>query len=256
MNTRTVAKILLTILIVFSFSCIHNKSKIKKRDLIPQKELVPLLTDIYIADGLLQYPLIRNKFLQKDTISSYIDVIKKHGYTKEQLDNTLHYYFLGDPKKLQKIYDLVLENLSELQSRNEADKKAPGNNNLWNDKTTISIPEDGSTNSIYFNLPVTDTGTYSISLSATLYTDDQSLYPRITVFFYKTDSTGTQIKKMWNKTDLLRDGLLHNYSIIGRNTDPQFKHISGFLFDCDPRKERFIRHAKLTDIKLVKGVPE
>jgi hypothetical protein len=256
MNTHTVVKILLVITIIFSASCIHDKNKIRKRDLIPQRELIPLLTDLYIADGLLQYPAVKNKFYLKDTISSYIDVIKKHGYTKEQVDNTLHYYFVGDPKKLQKVYDLVLENLSELQSRIEADKKAPDNNNLWKEKTTFSIPEDGSNNSLYFNIPVTDTGLFSISLSAILYKDDKSLNPRITVFFYKTDSTGAQIKKIWGKTDLARDDLQHNYTIFGRNSDPQFKHISGFLLDCDVTRESFRRHAKFSDIKLVKGLPE
>jgi hypothetical protein len=256
MNTRNVIRILLVIIILFSASCSHDKNKIRRKDLIPQKELVPLLTDLYIADGLLQYPTIRSKFSLKDTISSYLDIIKKHGYTKTQVDNTLHYYFLGDPKKLQKVYDLVLENLSELQSRNEAEKKAPGNNNLWDARTTFSIPEDGSNNSVYFNIPVTDTGFFSISLSAILFKDDQSLYPRITVFFYKSDSTGAQIKKMWDKTDLIRDELNHNYYVTCRNSDPQFKHISGFLFDCDAKKESFKRHAKFADIKLVKGLPE
>jgi len=256
MNPQSVAKILLVVLIVFSASCTHDNNKIRKRDLIPQKELVPLLTDLYIADGLLQYPTIRNKFSLKDTISSYIDVIKKHGYTKQQLDNTLHYYFLGDPKKLQKVYDLVLENLSELQSRNEAAEKLTGNNSLWDQKPAFFIPEDGSNNSIYFNIAVTDTGSFTMTFSAILYKDDNSPSPRVTVYFYKSDSTGAQIKKMWTQTDLIRDELNHNYTITGRNSDPQFKHISGFLYDCGTWKGTYKRHAKFTDIKLIKRLAE
>jgi hypothetical protein len=256
MNIRLIIRILLALTIIVSVSCSHDKNKIRKRDLIPVKELVPLLTDLYITDGLLQYPGVKNQFQTKDTISSYIDVIKKHGYTKARLDNTLHYYFLNDPKKLQKIYDLVLARLSELQSRNETDKKSIASNNLWDQKTSFSIPEDGSNNSVYFDIPISDTGYFSLALSAILFKTDQSVNPRITVFFWKTDSLGTQVKKMWDKTDLKKDDLKHNYSVVGRLSDPKYKHIGGFLLDCDPGKGRIERHARISDIKLIKGVPE
>jgi hypothetical protein len=256
MNIRLIIRILLAFTIIVSASCGHDKNKVRKRDLIPEKELVPLLTDLYITDGLLQYPAIKNEFRTKDTISSYIDVIKKHGYTKDQLDKTLHYYFLNDTRKLQKIYDRVLARLSEMQSRNETDRKSAVNNNLWDQKTSFSIPEDGLNNSIYFNIPINDTGYFSLTLSAVLFKNDKSLNPRITVFFWKTDSLGTQIKRMWNKTVLIKDDLSHSYSVVGRLSEPGFKNISGFLFDYDPVKGRVERHVRISDIKLVKGVPE
>jgi hypothetical protein len=256
MNIRPVIRIILSLLIIYAVSCTNDNHKIRKRDLIPVNELVPLLTDLYIGDGLLQYPGVRDKFLNKDTISSYLDIIKKHGYTKEKVDKTLQYYFVNDSKKLQKIYDMALARLSEIQSRAETEKAVQVTNDIWDQKTSFTVPDEGTNNSIYFNIPIRDTGFYSLTLTAIIYKNDQSINPRITVFFWKADSAGKQVKKFWDKVDLVKDDLKHNYVAIGRVSDTSFKHISGFLLDGDPQNGRWEKHAKINDIKLTKGPPE
>lgn len=253
MKIRLFINILFGLLIMVSVSCNHDSKRIRKRDLIPEKELVPLMTDLYIGDGLLQYQPVRSKFSTKDTITNYIDIIKKHGYSKEKMDKTLLYYFVNDPKKLQKIYDQVLARLSEIQSRLETDKPVTASNNLWSQKTSFLLPDEGTNNAIYFDIPISDTGYYSLSLSAVLFKNDMSINPRITVFFRKTDSAGNQVKKLWNRTDLIRDDLSHIYAISGRISDTSYKHISGFLLDCDLQNGPWEKHAKITNIRLTKG---
>src|SRR5674476_950523 len=86
-------------------SCNTQKIKIDKKNLIPEKELVPLLVDIYMSDGLLSNTKIKVRFSSLDSIATYYQVIEKHGFTKEMMDNTMQYYFVKDAKKLNKIYD-------------------------------------------------------------------------------------------------------------------------------------------------------
>ena len=92
-------------LIMFSIltgSCTGRKNKLNRKNLIPEKELVSLLTDIYVADGLLDLPSIYSWTSLLDTISTYYQVIEKHGYKKENLEKTIKYSirsmirYLGD----------------------------------------------------------------------------------------------------------------------------------------------------------------
>ena len=108
--------ILITLSLIIS-SCESRRSKLDRKNLIPEKELVSILTDIYITDGLLGMPRIVMKYSPLDSISTYNHVIEKHGYTKEIMDKTMKYYFIKNPKKLIKIYDKVLGILSEMESR-------------------------------------------------------------------------------------------------------------------------------------------
>ncbi len=255
MKIRPDRLILLVILLFAAASCGEN-SFFARRKLIPEKNLVPLLTDLYITDGLLQYPGVRDRFNNKDTISSYLDVIKKHGYSKEQLDKTLQYYFVNDPKKLQKIYDQVLARLTEIQSRADEVKSPDYSGNLWDLKNSVNVPEEGPVNPGYFNIQIKDTGTYTLTFSGICYKNDQSLNPRVTVFFWKADSSGKQIKKMWSRADYIKDDLSHEFTVTGRLSDTSFHHIGGYLLDCDPQTVKWEKHASLTNIILKKGPAE
>jgi hypothetical protein len=196
---------------------------------------------------------VRKVFNEKDSISNYIDVIEKHGYTKEQMDATMKYYFVNDPKKLQKIYDQVVAKLTEMQSGLEAKSPLKKVFNLWNQKTSFNLPADGVHNPLFFSIPVKDTGMYTLSFTCVLFTDDKSLYPRTTIYFWHTDDTEQGVRNPWDKIDLIRDGLSHDYSISRRLADTTFTHISGWLFDCDQQSIRWEKHAGFSNIILFKG---
>lgn len=98
------------------FSCTEKNEKPDRSDIIPEKDLMSILTEIHIADGLLPNPKIRFWVLSVDSISVYHYIAEKHGYTKESFDKTMHYYFVRKPKRLIRIYDKILGKLSEMES--------------------------------------------------------------------------------------------------------------------------------------------
>src|ERR1035437_6037838 len=168
------------ILIIFSImmgSCSSRKNKMNKKNLIPEKELVSLLTDIHIADGLLTLPKINSWASSLDSISSYYQVIEKHGYTKEVMDRTMKYYFLNNPKKLNKIYDQVLGILSEMESRVEKESIVEMAHifNKWPGKEFYLLPGLSGNDSTMFDITLFRPGIYILTFSATLFPDDQSL---------------------------------------------------------------------------------
>jgi len=251
---RSIIITLIALSAVFSISCSKTgDNQIKKSDIIPQKEFVSLLTDLYISDGLLSIPLIKDIFQMKDSTLNYIDVIRSHGYTKEKVDLTFKYYFMNDPKKLEKIYDQVIAKLSEIQSRLESQVSVTPTFNLWNMRHSYSIPSDGVHNKLSFSIPVHDTGTYYFMFDAQVYPDDQSANLRTKIFFWKPDSTKDGVIKYWSPSYYIRDGEKHSYTIRNTLTDSTFTHINGWLLEHDSQPGRWIKHVKITNIRVFKS---
>ena len=110
---------ILLILIVTALAagaCSSRKNKVEHAEMIPEQVLISILTDAYIADGLIALPVIHHWFSSLDSLSTYYEIIENYGYSKETMDNTMRYYFIKKPKKLISIYDQVLGKLSEMES--------------------------------------------------------------------------------------------------------------------------------------------
>ena len=243
--------ILIPVTLLYSCKSSNNNNK-----LIPVRDLVPVLTELYVADGLLAFPPVRVRFSTKDSISNYIDIIKRHGYTKERMDNTMRYYFEKKPKKFENIYDQVLTRLSERQALLE--KESPPvvpqvASNLWKGPGFVSVPETGIKDPVWFSVPIKDTGNYMLEFTTVVYSDDQSINPKVTVFFWHADSSKTEFRIAWPGVDLPKDGQRHNYSLSKRNSDSTITHIGGWLLDSDPKEGRWEKHAKIENIILRKG---
>jgi hypothetical protein len=245
-------RILLLLALVTATSCSQTGEKNKSRRLIPQDKLVAVMTDLYIADGLLSFPPIRNLYSAKDSISNYIDIVNSHGYTKEQMDITLKYYFIENPKKLQKIYDQIIARLSEMQASFSTGTTEPVSSNLWNQKHKLSVPEDGAHNPFFFSIPVKDTGLYELSFNAIIYNDDKSLNPHTFVYFWRSSETADGIREPWDKIELIRDGTRHSYSVRKRLADTTFTHVSGWLFQCDAQPGSWVKHGAFASVSLVR----
>lgn len=241
--------------LALALSCKSGGEKIRKREVIPDKALVNLLTDIYLADGILSITPVRAKYSEKDSTSNYIDIIKEHGLTKEKLDRSIRYYLLNDPKKLEKIYDQVIAGLSDMESALETEMElpAPVSIELWPGEISISVPESGLYNSVSFEIPVSDTGKYSLMFDAIVYKDDQTINPRTTIYFWKAGQTEEGDRDYWENIELLRDGRKHSYSVSRQLTDTSYTHIKGLLLEHDPQQGRWQKHMRVTDIHLVKG---
>ena len=61
-------------------------------------------------------PGLNRRFAFRDSVANYIDILDRYGYTKQQLDNTMKYYFIKKPKQLQEIYDQALIRLVEQEN--------------------------------------------------------------------------------------------------------------------------------------------
>jgi predicted transposase YdaD len=125
------AKILLLVFIILLLGC--NR----KRDIIPRRDMVPILVEMHILEGAKQIARYNKNVQVNDTLKADAVVLKKYGYTKAQFDSSMIYYS-SDLKKFDRIYQEVIVRLSQMetmaqeeknrQSDEKAKPKTPGNN--------------------------------------------------------------------------------------------------------------------------------
>ncbi|GEM_PF-664507 len=117
----------LLLLVGICFSC-QDKQKV-----IPEDELVAVLTDIHMLDGVVRQAKYRDWPQVPDTLDVYEYVLNKHGYSRAQFDSSISYYS-HDPARFENIYQEVLSRLNRKETRireqqnarKEAQKAAKG----------------------------------------------------------------------------------------------------------------------------------
>lgn len=249
---KRIAPVLLLILAVTA--CGPDTAKKPGRGmLIPDDDLVAVLTDTYLAGGILEVPAVKAEWGDRDSIKNYIDVIESHGYTYKQMEATMQYYFTAKPKKIAKIYDRVTGNLLELEvvveSREDVAPEDSGEN-LWTGKYTYSLPEDFIKDPIWFDIPVDVPGTYVLKADIQMFMDDMSLDPRVTVFFSSTDSIGAEVRDYWAEVKLTKDGNINKVEIRKKLESPGMVHIKGWLLNHTSQQGDWKKHARIQNVSL------
>lgn len=245
----------------FILSCSGNRSRISKKEIIPKEDLVPVLVDIHIADGILGVPSIMKRFPGKDSISNYQDVLRKFGYSLDDLNKTIQYYS-GKPEKFEVIYESVQNHLSKMESeiRNQRDndKNEVKKNNLWIGKSEWYLPKDGGKNQVEFSIPVLVRGVYTLQTRLRIFPDDQSVKPRISAYFWFDNGTKKGQRFYLPEKKLAKTGLFTTYTISGMADNPMITHIKGKILDHSPNKKlNWYKHAEIASITLfVKPLPD
>jgi Domain of unknown function (DUF4296) len=245
------AFLMLILISLITGACSSSKSRMDKENLIPEKDLISILTDIHIANGLLNLPHIKAWSSTLDSISSYIQVIEKHGYTKDIMDKTMNYYFVNDPKTLNRIYDQVLGILSEMESRIEKQSavELARSSNLWRGKDFYSFPSASDNDSTMFNTTLYRQGLYTLSFSATLFPDDQTINPRLVAFTCSADSLESGKRRYLNSIEYLKDGRPHTYSMFFQIlTD--ISYLRGWLIYFENQPYDLVKHIQIENISL------
>ncbi len=226
-------------LIVFSAiiavmaSCSGRKSKAERKDLIPEKELAPILTDIYITEGLLAIPRVSSNFIIPDSIEAFSKVIEKHGYTQDMMNRTMRYYFIKRPKKLIKIYDNVLGRLSEMESRlvKSSPYLAESATNLWKGKSFYTSPGLSGNDTAWFDLDAGYSRIYTLKFTITIFPDDQTISPKNAIFIQTLDTARSKKRVYFPESLFFKDGRPHNYRGSVTITEPPPYRIKGWFLN-------------------------
>jgi len=255
MVIRNTALLIILLLLMVQSCNKTTKSGIKRSEVIPETEMVEILSELYLVDGLLNYPPIRSEFSGKDSTENYSDVIREHGYTKEKVDNSMKYYFIDKPKKYEAIYDRVIEKLSGMEADVIAhlSQSTDPNLNLWEGERSYSLPDVGVTDPIEFSVRTRGLGEYVIKARIMLYEDDQSIDPHSEVWFWYDDGTEEGMKIPWERINLAKSGRPEVITMKKELEDPRVTHIKGKFLNHTAQPGHWEKHAMVTNITITRN---
>jgi len=221
--------------------------------MINQDVMLHILTDLHQTDGLLKIPTVRNKYSDKDSVEVYMEVIANYGYSKAEFDNCLDYYFLVKPKKLNAIYEQVMESLSKMEDENIQNNRSQQtvNENLWNLKPTYRLPNDGTSNPIEFSIPLKGSGIYTIKVRAIIHNDDQSDSLSTNIYFWQDDGTENGKTEAWDRHIYEKSGKSKVLTFQKQLDNPEFTHIKGRLLDYSPKAGHWEMHSSISGINVI-----
>lgn len=234
-----------------SGSC-KNIGEPKEKRLIPEKALISILADVYLADGLLSLPEIREMFSSRDSVMNYIDIIKSHGYSKERMDMTIKYYIISKPKRLDKIYDQVLAQLSEMETRlvNDTEINEVSETTLFKLKPSYSLPDPDGLERPGFDLVLTPPGYYNLTFTVTVYQDDESVNPCFTAFLCNSDTSKSKRPDYLSSIKYQKNGLPCTYTVSGKIEKNGSQILKGWFYDYENRPDLPGQHAKIENISF------
>ncbi|MFW6369728.1 MAG: DUF4296 domain-containing protein [Bacteroidota bacterium] len=245
-------RILIMLLILLSAGCQNQKKYILKK-----QKLADVLVDIYLLDAMYssqtKFPVEYN---QIDSAGYYSIAFQKHNVTKAAFDSSINYY-TKKPDELDEIYEIVLTTLSKTEARinqtvlDGQNTEKSNHQDLWSDKKTWNIPEDGEHNKIDFTLTLPGPGTYTISARLRLSEEDESVNPRLTAYFARMDENGNEVKLHFNPKSIPRTSAFTTISTTRKLTNENYTLLRGAILDHSNQDTDWTKHAEVEDIEVL-----
>ncbi len=217
--------------------------------LIPEKEFISILTDMYLSKSYFASDGIPDARWQ-DTIPYNRHIVERYGYEWAQFDSTVSWY-CKHPKQYQDVYDLVIAQLSEMDKLVSEELDPPSE--LWTGKKEWTLPIDGRRDSVPVNVLLKGVGRYIVSARIRVYPEDKSVNPRIALYWWRSDTTALGVRDTFWVEPIRKDGLMLKYS-IEKTLLPgtEFTHIKGNWLQNDPNPTdtTWAKRAEIKDISV------
>ncbi len=233
-------------------SCFKNEEETRYKNIIPEKTFISILTELHLSNGLFALPKIRTRYMEGDTSRIYIEIIESHGYSKEAMDTTLQYYYIKKPKRLIKIYDQILGELTEAQARLEIENQDPMKYvpNQWPYSTFYQLTSTNGSDNCDFEVELIPPGTYILRFTAIVFPDDQSYNPSFTCSLFYPDNPDFKKEKPLETIKFIKDGQPHKYRINGSLTGTIPVILRGNFYDFFSDPDYGDIHARIENISL------
>ena len=200
MRTRKRHYLKLLLLLMLLASC-------KSRVIIPRKDFILILADIYLSKSYFSSEGILHARWQ-DSIPYNHHIVERHGYKWAQFDSTVSWY-CSRPKKYQLVYEAVMANLNEWDKAISEELDPPSE--LWIGKNHFHLPADREQDSVPANVLLKGVGSYVVSARIRVYPHDESMEPQIALYLWRSDTTEIGIRDTLWLRHLPKDGLMYEY---------------------------------------------
>ena len=229
-------------LLIFLVSCGNDY-------LIPPKDFISILTDIYLSKSYFSSEGIYNPRWQ-DTIPYNHYIVKRRGYQWAQFDSTVSWY-CSHPKKYQEVYETVMANLNELDKMISEELDPPSE--LWNRGKDFFLTANEKRDSASIGVLLKGIGSYVVSAKIRVYPQDESIDPRIELYLWRSDTTAIGVRDTLWVRPLRKDGLMYEYrlekTLLPGN---EFTHLRGNWLQSNRNEvdTAWIKRAEIKEISI------
>ncbi len=237
---------------LYIFISIVACSKREKGNIIPRRDLVPLLVDIHITDAIALNNIISGEFGGLDSSMLYQAVLDKYGYTKDELVQTLRYYS-SEPEKLIEIYDDVFSTLSkeseeakELYSSTTISRTIP----IWRPNKTRYFVKGDTVQYPQFDIKIDTTGIFVLSVEIKITTKDESVNPRILAYFYNPFDDSKEKRVYFDETRLIKSGFTREYTLLKKCSDENLSRLRLIIPMHDTQDSIFVKDFDMKDLRV------
>ncbi len=248
---RTLFHCILALATVFSLPGCGGEA-ISKSRIIGHDKFVSILKDIHLTNSYLAAHPTDSNLYYLDSIGLYQPILKKYGVSTKKFEITVEYYSRY-PEKLEEVYELILKDFTKAEAALKvvpATPATPSAKNLWNQKTKWILPRDGKKTKIEFNIPLAGIGMYTINVKLRVLPSDQSVNPRLSVYFWQHDGTATGRRDFFNDMQYAKDTVMRTYSVNKFLTTPSFSHLRGCILDNDSLPGDWSKFVTVDDISI------
>ena len=224
------------------------------------EEMAAILADIHVVESTITYLPGHTASKNRDVPGNFKYVLKKHGLTPSEFD-TIRKWYVDQPELYQKVYDLVLERLSQMdadvrmQNEREKELKAEAEKlalqeklqNLWQDSTSLTIaPRDSMDLISPFRIAVDTlglTGKVKLIAGYQFLRNDESRSPKMMLSAFYNDSLADTVYQTVNLSFHKQTEEL--LLVLKQDTIPQY--IDGNLLLTDSLHSSSV---KISDIRV------
>jgi len=239
----------LVLLIALATSCNRERRKY----LIPADQMVDVIADMHLADAIALNNEPRYSGFELDSATLYQSVFDKYGVTRAMFDSTLSYYS-ARPQQFQTIYTQVTAKLNlmlqDALDNPEPEPELEKTELIWEGTSIYALPEMGENNKVEVDIPIKSTGDYTLTATIKVYTDDQSLDPRISLYYWYDDGSENGYRVNFDDVVLPKDGNQHEYNVPMVQSNPLVTHIKGFILNDSNSDTLYRKHALVSEIKV------
>jgi len=225
----------------------------RPKNVLSKKEMVNMLTEYHLLHGTLQ---TTNQYYTPEGTLYFESLLKKHGITKAEFDSSMVWY-AKNPKKFERIYAEVLQNLTHLREDivkgkyQSPDSVGPRmlTANLWNLHPSYRFTPDSARTKLPFKIQqpyLMTQDVYELQFLERIAPEDSCVDPYVVMkIHYANGKTDSIFQKTFN------DSILRRYTLRLRARFPyKVDSVTGLLLGCKQYNGNF--NVQLDSIRLLR----
>ncbi len=239
----------ISVFLTLIFACNHRD----RDNIIPRRDLVPLLIDMHIADAMALNTSVSGQFGGLDSSLLYQSVLDKYGYTKDDLTRTLRYYS-SKPEKLIGIYNDVFSTLSK---ESEEAKKLYSSTtiaqtyHIWKPKKPrYNVHGDTARYPPVFDVKIDTTGIFVLSVHAKIAPKDESANPRILAYFYNPFNDNQERRIYFEEVPMIKSNYIREYTLLKECSDTSLSRLRIIIPMHDNSDSLFRKDLDMSDLRV------